>query len=237
MSWSSGRPYSSCLHLAGSAWAVACSPSSSPVHLETATFHPKGKQQKPSSEADLCNIPSRSRLTRDYLDSGLRGAPYFVGAGGAAGATGTVADAAAAAAVRAGRSNTRVVNRPNTSPQKAAPIPNTGTSATVTRKHTSAPSVEWSRNDATNAVCSTRNMARPASVAMKAGGVASMSRVKNGENRPTPMPRMPTMTAAVYCLCFSPVAEISALTGPAMQVHTQPTTPATMAPMPDAAVV
>ena len=39
-------------------------------------------------------------------------------------------------------------------------------------------------NETVNAVCSTRSMARPASVAMNAGGVASSSRVKNGASRP-----------------------------------------------------
>ena len=39
------------------------------------------------------------------------------------------------------RSSTRVVSQPSTKPQKAAPMPKMGWSATVTKKHTSAPSV------------------------------------------------------------------------------------------------
>jgi hypothetical protein len=59
-----------------------------------------------------------------------------------------------------------------------------GTSAIQTRTLTSAASVKRSRKEALNAVCSTRRIARPASVAMDAGGVASISRVGRGQSSP-----------------------------------------------------
>src|SRR5260221_14320617 len=100
------------------------------------------RSKKKATIGRLIFVFSLYRLNSKPRYARQRVAPYFVGAGGAAGAAATVSDAAVAgvAAGRAGRSNTRVVNRPNTSPQKAAPIPNIGTSATATRKHTRPPS-------------------------------------------------------------------------------------------------
>ena len=72
------------------------------------------------------------------------------------------------------------------------------------------------------ALCSTRSMARPASVAMKAGGVDSISRVTSGANSPNPTPSTPTSTPAVYCHWRSPLEEMMALTGPVRQVGTAP---------------
>src|SRR5437660_4783988 len=82
------------------------------------------------------------------------------------------------------RSSNEDAARPSTSPQNGAPILKIGTSATVTRKQTSAPRLKRPAKEAVNALCRMRSIARPASVAMNAGGVASKSRVKNGASRP-----------------------------------------------------
>ena len=49
------------------------------------------------------------------------------------------------------RSSSHALARPNTSPQNGAPMRKIGTSATVTRKHTSAPNVKRPPNEAVNA--------------------------------------------------------------------------------------
>ena len=73
----------------------------------------------------------------------------------------------------------------------------TVTSATVTTKVTSAPRVNRVLNAVTNAACSTRSMASPASTAMKAGGVASISRVNSGARSPKAIASRPQTIPAV----------------------------------------
>ena len=86
------------------------------------------------------------------------------------------------------------------------------------------------------ALCSTRSMARPASVAMKAGGVDTSGahpRRVQGRSR---CPNTPTSTPAVYCAWRAPLEEMMALTGPVRQVGTAPIKAATteVAPQPAA---
>ena len=71
------------------------------------------------------------------------------------------------------------------------------TSATVTTKVTSAPRVNRLLNAMTNDACSTRSIASPARTAMKAPGVASMSRVKGGARSPNAMASRPHTMPAV----------------------------------------
>ena len=73
---------------------------------------------------------------------------------------------------------------PTITAQNGAPIEKIGTLATVTRKVTAAPRVKAPLNETTKARSKTLKRARPASVAMKTLGVASMNRVKTGENIP-----------------------------------------------------
>src|SRR5262249_44673205 len=73
---------------------------------------------------------------------------------------------------------------PTSTAQNGAPIDNTGTFATVTRKQTTAPSVKVPPNEMTKARSSTRSKARPASAAMKTLGIASMKRVNAGAKMP-----------------------------------------------------
>ena len=117
---------------------------------------------------------------------------------------------------------------PATRAQKGAPMPRMGMAATVTRKVTKAPKAKRPWKATANADCSTRSIARPAKVAMKAGGVESMRRVTRGARRPKPTPRRPMTTPAVYWPWRSPVAEMMALTGPVRQVGTAPTKAETM---------
>src|SRR5674476_416844 len=64
---------------------------------------------------------------------------------------------------------------PMSTAQNGAPIEKIGTLATVTRKVTAAPSVKAPLNETTKARSKTLKRARPASVAMKTLGVASMN--------------------------------------------------------------
>src|SRR3712207_5328037 len=124
---------------------------------------------------------------------------------------------------KSGRSSSPQTANPASRPQKAAPTFRTVTSATVTTKVTRAPRVKRVLNAATKDPCSTRSRARPPSVAMKAGGVASMALVNSGANRPNSMASRPQAIPAVYCRERSPDAESSAFVGPVRQVDTVPT--------------
>src|SRR6185312_1798675 len=139
--------------------------------------------------------------------------------------------------VKSPRSNSTETTSPATSPQNAAPMLNTDTSATVTTNVTSAPSVNRVANAVTNAACSTRSMARPASTAMNAAGAASISRVNTGANSPNPMASTPQHTPAVYWRARSPDAVSSALVGPVRQVDTAPTVAANSDHRPQATVM
>ncbi len=100
-------------------------------------------------------------------------------------------------AAKSARSSSSDTSTPATSPQNAAPMFRIVKSITVTRNATSAPSEKRPANEATNAVCSTRSMASPASVSMNAGGVASISRVNKGDSRPKAIASRPTTSAPV----------------------------------------
>ena len=81
-------------------------------------------------------------------------------------------------AAKSARSNNQEMAKPESNPQKAAPTFNNGTSATVTRKATSAPREKRSLNAVTKAVCKTRNIARPAKAVTRDLGAMRSSRVK-----------------------------------------------------------
>ena len=70
-------------------------------------------------------------------------------------------------------------------------------SATVTMNVTSAPRVNRPPNAVTNAACSTRSIASPASTAMNAAGVPSMSRVNSGASSPNTIASSPQTIPAV----------------------------------------
>ena len=95
-------------------------------------------------------------------------------------------------------------------------------SAIVTKKEIKAPRVKLPPNDTTKEACKTRNKANPASVAIKAGGVASINPVKNGADTPNIIAKRQMTMAAVYCWCFSPLLDNIAFTGPVRQVDTAP---------------
>ena len=57
-------------------------------------------------------------------------------------------------------------------------------SATVTKKVAKAPNVNRSLNEATNAACNMRSMAKPASAMIKAFGACSIKREKAGDSSP-----------------------------------------------------
>src|SRR6185295_3870473 len=135
------------------------------------------------------------------------------------------------------RSRSHETASPSTSPQNGAPICRIGTSATVTRKQISAPKLKRPPKEAVNAVCRTRSIARPASVAMNAGGVASSSRVKNGARTPNATAKRQKNRAPVYWRCVSPALESTALTGPVRHVETAPSSPVTTDPAPQATVI
>src|SRR5919198_2801931 len=135
------------------------------------------------------------------------------------------------------RSSNEVAAKPSTRPQNGAPMLKIGTSATVTRKQTSAPRLCRPAKEAVKALCRMRSMASPASVAMKAGGVASKSRVKNGAIRPKAAAKRQKNSAAVYWRSRSPLAARIAFTGPVRQVGTAPKSPVTIEPAPHAAVM
>ena len=109
--------------------------------------------------------------------------------------------------------------------------------ATVTRNVTSAPSAQRPWKPMAKALCKTRSMASPASVAMKAGGAASSRRVNSGDSAPKPSARAPTMMPAVYCECLRLPEEMMALTGPVRHVDTHPTKAQTMEPAPQATAI
>ena len=69
-------------------------------------------------------------------------------------------------------------------------------SATVTTNVMRAPRVNLVLNAVTKEACSTRSMASPARVAMKAPGVASINRVKSGAKSPNMIASSPQHTPA-----------------------------------------
>src|SRR5690606_8083624 len=79
-------------------------------------------------------------------------------------------------AAKSPRSSTSDTSMPATRPQKAAPMPPIATPETVTSRLASAPKLKRPPKDVTKDACSTRSIARPASVATKAPGVASSRR-------------------------------------------------------------
>ena len=92
-------------------------------------------------------------------------------------------------------------------------------------------------NEMTKAFSNTRSSASPASVAMKAGGVASIRCVNRGAKSPNSRASMPTSTAPVYCRAGSPPLDRMALTGPVKQVETVPVTAVTNEVTPQAVVI
>src|SRR5262245_1334666 len=106
------------------------------------------------------------------------------------------ADGGACNSLKSLRSSAQDTASPISTPQNGAPIERIGTFATVTRKQTVAPSVKPPLNETTKARSSTRSSASPASVAMNALGVASMSRVTTGAKIPNSSAKSATSTPA-----------------------------------------
>ena len=69
----------------------------------------------------------------------------------------------------------------------------------MTKKEIKAPRVNPPPNETKKEFCNTLNNANPASVAIKAGGVANINFVNNGANAPKRIASQQIIIAAVYC--------------------------------------
>ena len=115
---------------------------------------------------------------------------------------------------------------------------NSEMSDTVTMKAIKPPMAKSPRKAAVKAPRSTFNRAMPASVARNSIGVASISEVKNGANKPNNMAPIQAIKAAVYWPSRAvPLPDKMAFKGPVRQVDTVPTVAVIKEPIPHTKVI